>query len=203
MVSVIVIDTLYYDLGYLKKTIETLGNKITKVYWFSDIAFPEENFSVPVVWTPIEKITNYFRDYSNVALRLCPKICVEKYNLTIHKDGFAVNSDAWTDEFYEYDYIGASWSEGVVGNGGFTLRSKKLYDALADMNMYYDPTANEDDNICRVFRGRLESDYGIKFAPKELADRFSIEYAMNSPWLGKSLGFHGKHGVHKHYGVEI
>jgi hypothetical protein len=26
---------------------------------------------------------------------------------------------------------------------------------------------------------------------------------MSSPWLGKSLGFHGKHGIAKHYGVEL
>ena len=37
--------------------------------------------------------------------------------------------EAWTDDFFNYDYIGATWDDGVVGNGGFSWRSRKLYGA--------------------------------------------------------------------------
>jgi len=224
MVSVTVIDSLYYDLKALKKTLETLGNKISRVHWFSDLPFPEQNFSVPVTWTKISKIKNYNDEYGFVTLKLCPSVCTEDYNLIIHNDGYAVNADAWTDEFLEYDYIGASWVDGFVGNGGFCLRSRKLYDALLDMNIAYDTKGYtehlnnslyyvkdskgekvmpEDSIICKIHKGTLEKKYGIKFAPQSVADRFSIEHIMSSPWLGKSLGFHGKHGVHKYYGVDL
>jgi hypothetical protein len=72
----------------------------------------------------------YNNDYSRITLKLCPEICIEDFNLIIHADGFAVNSEAWTSEFLNYDYIGARWGDGIVGNGGFCLRSRKLYDAF-------------------------------------------------------------------------
>ena len=33
------------------------------------------------------------------------------YVLTFQSDGFILNPDAWTDEFFDYDYIGAPWSD--------------------------------------------------------------------------------------------
>jgi hypothetical protein len=43
----------------------------------------------------------------------------------------------------------------------------------------------------------------LKRTIKTLGDRFSIEYDYGSGWLGKSLGFHGKHGIAEHYGVKL
>jgi hypothetical protein len=224
-ISITCIDTLYYTptLEALKRTIKTLGDKVTKVYWFSDIDIPED-VSVPVTWVIIPKIKVYNDDYSYVTLKLCPEVCVEDFNLIIHADGFAVNADAWTDEFLKYDYIGARWQDGFVGNGGFCLRSRKLYDAFISMNIknlskdYSEfltqdffsvmvPTGErfvpEDNIICKIHKGVLENQYGIKFAPVEVADRFSVEHICNPIWLGKSLGFHGKHGIAEHYGVKL
>ncbi len=54
--------------------------------------------------------------------------------LLIHDDSCVVNPEMWTDEFLDYDYIGAPWPEGSqpyrVGNGGFSLRSKRLLDVF-------------------------------------------------------------------------
>ena len=226
-ISITCIDTLHYTptIEALKRTIKTLGDKVTKVYWFSDIDIPA-NVGVPVTWVIIPKIKVYNNDYSYITLKLCPEVCVEDYNLIIHADGFAVNPEAWTDEFLEYDYIGARWGEAeyMVGNGGFCLRSRKLYDAFIDMKIKnltsdYEQHINdvacyviddagdvwipEDNIICKIHRKTLEMLYGIKFATPELADRFSIEHNPSSPWLGKSLGFHGKHGIAEHYGVKL
>jgi hypothetical protein len=224
-ISITCIDTLYYTptITALKRTIQTLGDKVTKVYWFSDIDIPED-VGVPVTWVIIPKIKEYNNDYSYVTLKLCPEVCIEDYNIIIHADGFAVNSEAWTDEFLKYDYIGARWGDGMVGNGGFCLRSRKLYDAFIDMKIknrtsdYSDYLNNtsyyvindamekwipEDNIICKIHRSVLKHQYGIEFAPAEIADRFSIEYDYGSSWLGKSLGFHGKHGIAEHYGVKL
>ena len=224
-ISITCIDTLHYTptITALKKTIETLGDKITRVYWFSDIDFPD-TIDVPVTWIKIDTIKVYNEDYSHITLKLCPEICVEEHNLIIHPDGFAVNREAWTDEFLEYDYIGACWGDGTVGNGGFCLRSRKLYDAFISIGVknstndyqdyindsfYYVITETgekfipEDNIICKVHREKLEKEYGIKFAPLHIANQFSIERNYSSVWLGKSLGFHGKHGVADYYGVKL
>jgi len=222
-IGLTVIDTLHYkpSIRAINKTLDTLGDKITNVYWFSDIDYPEEP-RVHTDWIKIPKIKNYNDEYGYITLRLCPINCVEEYNLIIHPDGFAVNRDAWTDKFLEYDYIGASWNDGAVGNGGFSLRSRKLYDALIDMNVAYETSdyknlltnsyysvyngqewlVPEDNIICKIHKDTLVRDYGIKFAPIELANRFSVEH-YNTVWRGQSLGFHGKHGIAKDYGINL
>ena len=89
-------------------------------------------------------------------------------------DGYIINESAWKKEWLDYDYIGAVWSDGVVGNGGFSLRSKRLMDALKD-DRFNAPFFPEDEKICRDWRKVLESEFGLKFAPPEVASDFSIE----------------------------
>lgn len=178
----------------LEKTIETVNqlsdfNGISCVHWICDQP-PDFELSVPFRYTKIKQITQFPLEYNWVMLRLVPHIVTEDYCLTIHADGFACNPDAWTAEFLEYDYIGATWPWlNLVGNGGFSLRSRKLQDAMIDT--LFDYNTNEDVSICQENRSLLENTYGIKFAPIELADQFSIEFKTDSPWLGKSFGFHG------------
>lgn len=226
-IGLTVIDSLHYtpSIKAAIKTLDTLGDKITKMYWFSDIDYERYYMGLPVdiTWVKIPKIKNYNDEYGFITLKLVPHICTEEHNLIIHSDGFAVNKEAWTDEFLEYDYIGAPWQDGRVGNGGFCLRSRKLYDALLDMNVGYKTSdynhvidnpdyhvitnkrylIPEDNIICKIHRHTLEKNYGIKFAPAHIANRFSVEHASHPDWVGKSLGFHGKHGIAKHYGVEL
>lgn len=224
-VSISCIDALDYEptiraLNHTKSTLEQAGIKVDRVYWFSDL-----NCCPNSIWIKINKFKAYTDEYNYITLKLMPHICTEDYNFIIHADGFAVNADAWTDEFFEYDYIGAGWGNGIVGNGGFTMRSRKLYDALINISppfaaQHFDESIlhnvdfyvidgpgnrviPEDNIICKMFRPHLENIYNIKFCPIELADRFSIEHRMYSEWLGRSLGFHGKHGVANHYGVTL
>ena len=224
-ISISVLDAYTYTptVNAINKTLDVLGDKISKVYWFSDVDYTWEK-RVETQWVKIPRMKNYQDDYKNVSLKLIPHICVEDYNLILHPDGFAVNGDAWTDEFLEYDYIGAAWGDGRVGNGGFSLRSRKLYDALLDLNVglkssdYNHIIDNpdihiinaqghyeipEDNVICKIHKNELETKYGIKFAPTHIANRFSVEHNYNHEWVGKSLGFHGKHGIAKQYGVEL
>jgi tetratricopeptide (TPR) repeat protein len=110
--------------------------------------------------------------------------------LLIQWDGYVVNPSAWRDDFLDYDYIGARWGfhqdAHCVGNGGFSLRSRRLLEALQDPAI--DRFEPEDEMICRHYRPMLESRYGMRFAPPEVADRFSFEttYPQSIP-----LGFHG------------
>jgi hypothetical protein len=110
-------------------------------------------------------------------------------------DSWILNPQLWTNEFLNYDYIGAPWPiywndigtpERQVGNGGFSLRSKKLLDTLSVADF---PTHHpEDVVICRDQRPWLE-DMGVRYAPIDLARRFSYECG-DAP-EGGSFGFHG------------
>lgn len=120
--------------------------------------------------------------------------------LTIHADGYVVNPKAWDDRWMEYGYIGATWGykdNMNVGNGGFSLRSWKLCAALAADDHISD-LHPEDDKICRKYRPHLEQEHGIKFAPEEVANRFSIEaygakaFPKGNHYCG-SFGFHSIH----------
>jgi len=110
--------------------------------------------------------------------------------LLIQWDGYVINPSAWRDEFLACDYIGAKWfwqkDAHRVGNGGFSLRSRKLLDALQDPRIELDGV--EDETICRKFRPYLEREHGIVFASEALADEFAFEAAYP---IGKPFGFHG------------
>ena len=109
-------------------------------------------------------------------------------------DGFVRDPNAWTDAFLDYDYVGAPWPAETsppgrhVGNGGFSLRSRRLLEALADPELAFDPTRPEDKVICRELRPQLEEKHGIRFAPVELAARFSFEHGGHEQ---PTFGFHG------------
>ena len=111
--------------------------------------------------------------------------------LVVQWDGFVTHPERWQAQFLDWDYIGAPWPRKrqapAVGNGGFSLRSRRLIDALAQLP--YDGSEPEDRVICVHWRETLEREHGIRIAPVGLAAEFSIEYG---PWR-PAFGFHGLH----------
>jgi len=152
---------------------------------------------------------NSIEAYSRFVLFELDKYVDTDFILLIQYDGFILNSAAWTDEFLKYDYIGAPWlvadwsvnnfdfprellGRRVVGNGGFSLRSKKLLSLTAKLGEKEISRFNPEDlAVCIYHRDLLEKN-GIKFAPIELAKQFSFESESqnNYKWDGQ-FGFHG------------
>ena len=56
----------------------------------------------------IEEITSH-QEYNDFCLTL-KKYTSNDFILLIQNDSFVTNLDKWTDEFLEYDYIGAPWT---------------------------------------------------------------------------------------------
>lgn len=137
-----------------------------------------------------------FDSYNEFCLRQMARHIQTSHVLIVQYDSWIIYPEMWSDEFLEYDYIGAKWpwhKDGHnVGNGGFSLRSKKLLDILASWK--YEKEVIEDDFICRASRSQLE-EAGIKFAPESIADRFSYERAQPE---GKTFGFHGLYNLWRH-----
>jgi hypothetical protein len=129
--------------------------------------------------------------YSWFMLKEIYKHISTKFFLITQGDGWIINPDAWTDEFYNYDYIGSKWSfhgpPENVGNGGFSLRTTRLHTITgADSEVSGNGHA-EDTTICKIYRHYLYKKYGLTIAPPELADKFSYDHL---PCPGKTFGFH-------------
>lgn len=110
--------------------------------------------------------------------------------LIVQWDGFILDALQWDPTFLEFDYIGAPWPQfndcQNVGNGGFSLRSRRLVEACRDAR--FRRSAAEDVAICRVNRTFLEEEYGLHFADQPTAQRFAFE---RSTPTGPTFGFHG------------
>ena len=140
-------------------------------------------------------------DYSRFILKELPAHVATPYALVVQWDGYVVDPAAWDPGFLDYDYIGARWAwhtDGfTVGNGGFSLRSRRLLEAGADPRVALDSGLGEDKILCRLYRRPLEAELGIRFAPEAVADRFS--YERTSP-AGPTFGFHGLFNLWRHEG---
>lgn len=128
------------------------------------------------------------RDYSEVMLKGITPHVEGTHVLVVQWDGFILHPECWDQAFLAYDYIGAVWPqfpETPVGNGGFSLRSRRLLEAMQSPSIVIDHP--EDRCICVTNRPRLEHEFGMKFAPPAIADRFAVE---RTPWH-RAFGFHG------------
>jgi hypothetical protein len=129
------------------------------------------------------------QDYSRFMLHKLSEWIDTSHVLCVQWDGYVLNADAWDPAFLDFDYIGSPWphfSDGFdVGNGGFSLRSKRLLGACRSLPA--DPGEAEDVAICRTHRAQLEEE-GLRFAPVELARKFG--YERSAP-RGDEFGFHG------------
>ena len=136
-----------------------------------------------------------------------------KYCITFQHDGYILRPEKWSDEFFEWDYIGAPWpinpnayitpfGENIrVGNGGFSFRSKKLLEVPNHINIPFEINVgnfykhmnansyNEDGNIC-VHNRHLYEYMGCKFAPITTAAKFSQEIQVLEAYNIEPFGFH-------------
>jgi len=141
----------------------------------------------------IDKLTNV-NEYSNFVIKNLSDYVNTDFVLITQWDGYVVDSSKWTDEFFGCDYIGAPWpwEDGLVGNGGFSLRSKKLLefckingDYMIGKGLDVDQL-NEDHVLTNVNRNYLLEN-GFNIASLELAQRFSSEGTM----YDGAFGWHG------------
>lgn len=141
-----------------------------------------------IAWTSIARLASA-ADYSTFVLKHLADHVDTAHCLLIQWDGHVLRADRWRDAFLDCDYIGAHWPQFAddhdVGNGGFSLRSRRLL--MACQAADFVPSHPEDLAICRANRAMLEA-RGIQFASRELADAFSAERAGDP---AQSFGYHG------------
>lgn len=148
---------------------------------------------------PIERLTSA-KAYSHFILTGLVDHITTEHCLVVQWDGHIIDPARWRSEFLDCDYIGASWpqfDDGYeVGNGGFSLRSKRLMETCCLPG--FDAHHPEDVAICRTNRAMLEQQ-GMRFAPIGLANAFAAERAGD---LSRSFGYHGVFLMPRVLGVE-
>lgn len=120
--------------------------------------------------------------------------------LIVQWDGHVLDAGRWNPAFLDYDYIGAAWPQfndgHDVGNGGFSLRSRRLLEAC-NLDQFC-KSHPEDLAIGRVNRLWLEAQ-GMQFADRDVADQFSTERTGD---LCASFGYHGVFNMPRALGAD-
>lgn len=184
-------------LKYSMKGIEFGGIK-----FFSHNSFNTqgiENIKIPKI---------DLQEYSRFIVYELHKYIDTDYALIIQDDGFVVNPNKWQSEFLNFDYIGAPWPMPQdsfsyrdpmgnlirVGNGGFSLRSKKLLSLATDLDLpwksyygYYN-----EDGFFTCHNRAIYEECGCRFAPLEVAKYFSHECFIPELIGIEPFGFHGR-----------
>jgi len=139
---------------------------------------------IEYVQAPLIKTT---KDYSELLLTGLDQYVEGSHVLVIQWDSFVIHPQLWSDEFLQYDYIGPVWPhhlETPVGNGGFSLRSRKLLNVIQKSGFV--KKHPEDYCICADNKEFLKQHH-IHIAPVSIAEQFAVE---RTPWH-QAFGFHG------------
>lgn len=138
-----------------------------------------------------------------------------EFILLVHADGFVVNPHKWSDQFFDYDYIGAPWPlpkddisyRDYYGNiirvgNSVSLRSKKLLQMPSEIGLKWENFdhgfPHEDGYLCVQHRHTLQ-EHGIQYAPLQIASAFSREKTMPENQFIDPFVFHKWEGRNKNY----
>jgi hypothetical protein len=188
-ITLVTIETHYHDLAA-----RALEECVKRIPVRNIITFSDREIFAGAKNVPVKTITS-MRDYCDIMLKGMWPFVETSHMIFVQWDAMIHDPGYWTDDYLNYDYIGAVWPWQPVGqnvgNGGFSLRSAKLLEALRNPTIQLQPNGphgvQEDNYIAIQHRTQLEQHYGIKFAPDTVARHFSYE-------LGEyhgSMAFHG------------
>ena len=185
-VTLLCVETREPELAYWAIDKCLSGTQFAKVVLITNLdRVSKKRADIEYVQAPPIKTT---KDYSELLLTGLDQHVKGSHVLVIQWDSFVINPKLWTNEFFTYDYIGAVWPHHpttAVGNGGFSLRSVRLLQAMKLPNFV--KRHPEDYCICVDNKEFLTQRCGIRIAPTGVAEQFSVE---RSPWH-PAFGFHG------------
>lgn len=201
-VTLLCLTSVYFS-GHIQSLLRSMENiKFGSVKFLSHE--PPDDLPSEIVWENTKKVLTY-TGYSEYCIFDLHKHVETEFCLLTQYDSWVVNPDLWDEKFLEYDYIGAPWpyspdhftdERGIlqrVGNGGFSLRSKKLLEVPKNTKIDWDVNRpNEDTTIGVVNRVKYEN-AGCKFAPLDVAIKFAHEMDIDENKGVPSFGFHRYH----------
>lgn len=142
--------------------------------------------------------------YSIFMLKELHKYIDTKYMLVVQSDGFIINPDSWDDAWKQYDYIGPLFNQwDIVGNGGFSFRSKALMEFMSKLLPPWDITENDANRLQEKMScyedGAISMNYkelininSFRTAPLDIAGKFAQGGNKNDEYYyPHPFGFHG------------
>lgn len=188
-VTLLAVDTRAPDLALL-----ALAQSMTAVDFGAAVLITRPAHGLTDVPRGLQIVTtdrvNSIREYGQFLFSEVHRHVGTSHCLIVQWDGFVLDPSMWDPGFLQFDYIGPVWGrrsgQHRVGGGGFSLRSRRLLQALqgADLEL----TDTEDICLCRTYREYLETRHGIRYADESTADRFAFELTRYGT---SSFGFHG------------
>jgi Protein of unknown function (DUF5672) len=185
------------------ETIYALKKSMRGITYARAILITHEDLNLEKDGIEVIKIERLdYKGYNHFILYRLKDYIQSDFVLIVQNDGYILHPWRWTNKFLDYDYIGAPWPKNLhfsntgreirMGNGGFTFRSKKMLNIMSDLNLPFSDFGtgffHEDGIICLGYRDLLE-EKGIKFAPINIASRFSRERWCSDSKLF-TFGFH-------------
>lgn len=191
-VTLVAVDTVCHQLVALAVKQCTDSAQFGAVQIHTDNAEPFQGRGLDATFVSVPPFSNVDEVMTYCWYRL-PSYIKTSHALMVQWDSGIVCPAQWNKKFLEYDYIGAPWGwhgdAHEVGNGGFSLRSRRLMRYLAKRPQEFPLEDPEDDVLCRRYRPSLERS-GFRWAPHDLALRFSFERTGFSS-IGGHFGYHG------------
>ncbi len=208
-IDLICIDTLQPEEAFKSLLICNHFFEFGKMIMVSNSVIPNSNRH-NIKHYHIEHITK--KEYSDYCFHMSD-YSDNDFVLIVQHDGFICNPKLWDDDFLKFDYLGAPFNNfamsicsdqfmespcyNSVGNGGFSLRSKKLLNFMKFISNLPRIREEEDIVLCIQYYNLAKS-MGIKFADKNLSHKFSYESDMKADrWITteyfdpiKQFGFH-------------
>ena len=198
------------------RTIRALNYSITSLRFKEVVLFTDKDVTpngIKVVKIdPIDYI-----GYSKFIIYELYKHINTDYVIIIQDDGFIINPNKWDFDFLNYDYIGAPFPIPLendkisyrdpfgnlqrVGNGGFSLRSKKILSLATELNLEWKPYFGywNEDGFFSCHNRHIYENNGCKYAPIDVAVKFSHENKIPETEGIIPFGFHGK--TNKNYNL--
>lgn len=192
-VTLVCVDTRTPELG-----IAAMQHCQRQVQFADALLFthPARVADVPAGIRPLPLQIDSVPAYSDFMLRgLLPHIHTS-HLLVVQWDGYLLDATRWDPAWLQCDYLGAPLrgepGERAVGNGGFSLRSRRLLQALQDPALVM--RHPEDICICHDHRAILEQGHGLRFGSLAQARRFAYERLLPD---APTFGFHGLFNMHR------
>jgi len=132
-------------------------------------------------------VTNLsFEQYNTMLMSSAFYKCIPTETMLLFQTDSMILEPSQLEEFLSYDYVGAPWTTGHVGNGGLSLRKKtKMITVITTVNQFQ---SNEDVYFS------TQKIVALNKPAFEDAQRFSVEtvfypspFGIHAPW--KNLSF--------------
>ena len=216
------IDLVAISTNKVSETLKAIEYSLREIDFNNVYFFTNENIDTNFEIIKIPKFNDII-DFNNFTLNLNNYV-VSEFALLIQHDGHIVNPSNWKDEFLNFDYIGAPWpldgkwnkrwnsypremaskiitnlTFNRIGNGGFSLRSKKFLEYASGFKKDFFENGVPEDIFLNVYNYELAKDFGINYPSISTALDFSCETPLKKSDYSKVKKYHF-YNINTHFG---